>query len=258
MGGKHVKALVTGASSGIGRDIALYLNSLGYKLILVGRDYEALEEVRSNCQIAKIITCDLSRLEEVYHLYNQVKEENIDLLVNNAGFGLFGYFNETKLTSELEMINVNVTAYHVLTKLFLKDFMEKDAGYILNVASAAGFMSGPYMGAYYASKNYIVALTSAIYEDIRRQKKDVQISCLCPGPVDTDFNNRAGGYFSTGSLSSKYVAKYAVDKMLKGKLIIIPGLQMKMMVFLTRFLPRKLMLKIIYQIQKNKTKSTKM
>ena len=246
------KALVTGASSGIGRDIALYLDSLGYKLILIGRNIEALEDVQSSCKSAKIIICDLSKLEEVYQLYNQVKKENITLLVNNAGFGLFGDFNKTDIDIELEMINVNIIAVHLLTKLFLKDFIKKDKGRILNVASSAGFLPGPRMSTYYGTKNYVLKISLAIYEELRKKKSNVKINCLCPGPVVTNFQKRAGVSFTPKNLSSEYVAKYAVDKMLKDKLIIIPSFRMKLNLFVLRFIPTKILLKIVYNVQKEK------
>ena len=177
------KVLITGAGSGIGKEMALYFNSLGCSLILVGRDKDKLEEVINKCNDAKYIISDLSSREEVYKLYLKTKDEDIDILVNNAGFGLFGFFNETDLEKELDMIGVNVVAPHILTKLFLKDFIEKDKGHILNVASAAGFTAGPYLNTYYATKNYILKLTIAIYEELRRQKSHVQIRALCPGQI---------------------------------------------------------------------------
>ena len=216
----------------------------------MGRDLDKLEEVKNNCQKAKIIKCDLSDENEVISLHEKVKNENLDVLINNAGFGLFGYFHETELENELKMINVNIKAVHILTKLFLKDFIEKNSGYILNVASAAGFMAGPYLNTYYATKNYVVKLTMGIYEELKSQNSKVRISALCPGPVNTNFNNVAGGYFNTKSLSSSYVAKYAIDQMFKNKLIIIPSLKMKLAIFFTRLIPTKLMLKIVYKIQK--------
>ena len=248
------KVLITGAGSGIGKEMALYFNSLGCSLILVGRDKDKLEEVIKECNDAKYIISDLSSREEVYKLYLKTKDEDIDILVNNAGFGLFGFFNETDLEKELDMIGVNVVAPHILTKLFLKDFIEKDKGHILNVASAAGFTAGPYLNTYYATKNYILKLTIAIYEELRRQKSHVQISALCPGPVKTNFNNNAGGDFKMEGLNSKYVAEYAINKMFKGKLIIIPSFKVKMGVFFSRFLPYKLLLKIMYNFQKGKQK----
>lgn len=249
-----MKALITGASSGIGKEMAYYLDKLNYELILVARDEKALIEVKSKCQNAKIIALDLSKIENVQKLYEETKEENIDFLINDAGFGLFGYFNETSLDKELNMINVNITALHTLTKLFLKDMINKNSGTILNVASSAGFFAGPYLSTYYATKNYVLKLTMAINEELRMLNSKVKIGALCPGPVDTNFNNVAGGHFNTKALTSTYVAKYGIDNVLKGKMIIIPSLKMKLGIFFSRFLPYRLQLKILYSIQKNKTK----
>lgn len=249
-----MKALITGASSGIGKEMAYYLDKLNYELILVARDEKALIEVKSKCQNAKIIALDLSKIENVQKLYEETKEENIDFLINAAGFGLFGYFNETSLDKELNMINVNITALHTLTKLFLKDMINKNSGTILNVASSAGFFAGPYLSTYYATKNYVLKLTMAINEELRMLNSKVKIGALCPGPVDTNFNNVAGGHFNTKALTSTYVAKYGIDNVIKGKMIIIPSLKMKLGVFFSRFLPYRLQLKILYSIQKNKTK----
>ena len=167
-------------------------------------------------------------------------------------FGLFGFFNETDIEKELEMIDVNIKAVHLLTKLFLKDMIKNNQGKILNVASIAGFYSGPYLSTYYATKNYVLKLTMAISEELKRLNSSVTISCLCPGPVETNFNKVAGGSFKTGSLKSTYVAKYGIDKTLKGKLIIIPGITMKLGLFASRFIPYKLQLKIFYYIQRGK------
>lgn len=249
-----MKALITGASSGIGKEMAYYLDKLNYELILVARDEKALIEVKSKCQNAKIIALDLSKIENVQKLYEETKEENIDFLINDAGFGLFGYFNETSLDKELNMINVNITALHTLTKLFLKDMINKNSGTILNVASSAGFFAGPYLSTYYATKNYVLKLTMAINEELRMLNSKVKIGALCPGPVDTNFNNVAGGHFNTKALTSTYVAKYGIDNVIKGKMIIIPSLKMKLGVFFSRFLSYRLQLKILYSIQKNKTK----
>ena len=120
------------------------------------------------------------------------------------------------------------------------------------MASSAGFLVGPYLSTYYASKNYVLKLTMAISEELSRKKSKVKISALCPGPVDTNFNKVAGGHFNTSSLTSEYVAKYGVDKTLKGKMIIIPGLKIKLGVFFARFLPYRVLLKIMYNIQYNK------
>ncbi len=248
-------ALVTGASSGIGQDIAIYLSKLGYDLILVSRDINKLEETSQDINTkVTIYPTDLCGKDNCFRLYDKFKEENIDILVNCAGFGLFGNTWETDINKELKMIDLNITAVHILTKLFLQDMIKKDKGYILNVASSAGFLSGPYLNTYYATKNYITKWTLGIYEELRHLKSHVHISCLCPGPVNTNFNKVAGGHFNVKGLSSEYVAQYAIDKMFQNKLIIIPGFITKIAVFLNRFISYKLSLKIVYLIQNNKVK----
>ena len=250
-----MKALITGATSGIGKDMAKYLASLGYDLILIGRRKELLQELKDELDVnVLIMPLDLSEFDNVEIVYNEVKKQNIDILINNAGFGLFGEFSKTDLETEMKMINVNIKQVHYLTKMFLSDFIKKDKGYILNVASSAGFMAGPKLGTYYATKNYVLKLTLAIYEELRRNKSNVHISALCPGPVDTEFNKVAKGEFHTKAATSEYVAKYAIDKMFKNKLIIIPTIKMKLAIFFTRFVPTKLLLKITYNIQDRKTK----
>lgn len=250
-----MKALITGASSGIGESMAYYLSSLGYDLILVATNKEKLESVQKNIKTpAKIIVSDLRYEEDVFKLYEQTKDEHIDLLINNAGFGLFGDFVETDLDRELEMIEVNIKAVHILTKLFLQDFVKRDEGTILNVASSAGFMAGPHLDTYYATKNYCLKLTLGIYEELRRTGSNVHISALCPGPVDTNFNHIAKGIFKIKGADKDYVAKYAIDKTLKHKTIIIPTLRMKLAIFGSRFVPTKLLLRITYNIQKRKNR----
>ena len=248
-----MKALVTGASSGIGKEIAYYLASLGIDLIIVARNKENLEEIKKDVNVnVKIITMDLITRDNIFKLYDMVKSDDIDILINNAGFGLFGTFDETDLDREMEMINLNVTTYHILTKLFLIDFLKKDSGYILNVCSSAGFMAGPRLSTYYATKNYITKLTLAINEELRQKKSNVSISALCPGPVNTNFNKVAHGEFAINEISPKYVAKLGIDKMFKKKMLIVPTLKMKLTLFLTRFAPLRLQLIIAYHIQGKK------
>ena len=249
-----MKALITGASSGIGLEMAKYLaNEKNYDLIIVARRKKRLEKLKKELKTkVEIIELDLTKEENVYKLYNQTKKSNIDFLINNAGFGLFGAFNVTNLNRELEMIDLNIKAYHILTKLFLLDFVKKDKGRILNVASSAGFLAGPHLNTYYATKNYVLKLTMAIYEELKEQNSNVHISALCPGPVNTEFSKVAFGYFTIKGLSPEYTAKYAIEKSLKNKLIIVPGLSMKLGLFLQRFIPYKLQLKITSLIQKRK------
>lgn len=248
-----MKALITGASSGIGKDMAIYLSKMGYDLIIVARRKTILNEMENKISTnVKVIPLDLSEEDNLEVLWNEVKNDDIDILINNAGFGLFGEFDKTDIDTEFKMIDVNIKAVHFLTKKFLIKFKKEDKGYILNVASSAGFMPGPKLSTYYATKNYCLRLTEAIYEELRKDKSNVHISCLCPGPVDTEFNKVAHGEFHTKSLTSEYVAKYAIDNMFKNKLYIIPSFKMKAAVFMTRFVPRKTLLKIVYRIQDRK------
>ena len=251
-----MKALITGASSGIGRDMARYLASKNIDLILVARRKENLEKLANELNVkVTIISLDLSNEKNVYKLYDKCIDENIDILINNAGFGLFGDFIDTDLDRELSMIDVNIKAPHILTKLFLKDFINKDFGYILNVCSVAGFMAGPKLNTYYATKNYLTKLTMAINEELRQKNSKVVISALCPGPTSTEFNKVANGKFGIKEITSEYVAKYGIDKMFKGKMIIFPTLLMKLGNFGLRFIPYRLQLIITYHIQFRKTKN---
>lgn len=248
-----MKALITGASSGIGRDMAIVLGNMGYDLILVARRMEKLEELRKMLDVeVRTIGIDLSEEEACFELYEKVKSQDIDILVNNAGFGIFGEFKGVDLDRELDMINVNIKAVHILTKLFLKDFARKNSGYILNIASSAAFLPGPLLSGYYATKAYVLRLTQAVYEELRREGSRVYIGTLCPGPVDTEFNQTANVKFSVNGLASRYVAEYAIKQMFRRKLTIVPGVEMKLAMFFQRFVPAKLLLKITYRLQKRK------
>ena len=241
-------ALITGASSGIGRDMARYLDNLGYDLVLVARDEKNLKELKNDLKNnIEIISMDLSSIDNCKKLYNKVKD--IDILINNAGFGDIGSFRKTDINKEFNMIDLNIKAVHLLTKLYLDNFVKRDSGYILNVASSAAFQPGPLMATYYATKSYVYNLTLAIYEELRQMKSKVHISCLCPGPVDTNFNKVANCEFKVKPLSSEYVAKYAIDKMFKNKLVIVPGFKIKMLYIFGRIFPTKMKLKATYNIQ---------
>ena len=248
-----MKALITGSSSGIGKDMATILSDMGYDLILVARSLDKLNELKKQLKTdVKVITMDISSVDNCKKLYEKVKNDNVDILINNAGFGLVSEFKNSDLDRELEMIDLNVKSLHILTKLFYKDFVKRDSGYILNVASSAAFQPGPLMATYYSTKSYVYNLTMALYEELRRINSNVKVSCLCPGPVDTNFNNVANCEFSIKALTSKYVAKYAIDKMFKNKLLIIPGFKIKLLYIFGRFVPSKLKLRIAYNIQHNK------
>lgn len=300
-------ALVTGASSGIGRDMSRYLYSLGYSIVIVARDENKLEElkqelekretnitssvenskksnnklesnVKNNINIDNnkhiedssfidknkldnsikkkqqiiVISEDLSKSENCKKLYEKTKHIKIDLLINNAGFGVFGNFSETDLEKEINLINTNITAVHILTKLYLRDMISRNKGHILNVASIAGMEPGPLMVAYYASKAYVIRLSRAINKELKKQKSNVKISILCPGPVDTNFNNVAKVVFKAPSMPSEKVAKYGIDKALKGKLIIIPGILNKSVRFFSKIVPDCILEEVAYHIQRRK------
>lgn len=248
-----MKALITGASSGIGKEMAYYLSTLGYDLVLVARSKEDLLKVKENISTnVEIIPLDLSKLDNCYKLHKEVKD--IDILINNAGFGLFGEFSKTDLDTELNMINLNVIALHTLCKLYLKDFIKKDKGKILNVASIAGFLPGPLMSTYYSTKNYVLRLSESIKEELKHNKSKVRISVLCPGPVKTNFDNVANVRFSLKGQDSKYVAKYAIDRLLKDKFLIIPGLKIKLLRIGSKITPNSLLSKMVYNSQKRKDK----
>ena len=246
-----MKALVTGASSGIGRDIARVLSNKGYDLVIVARRVELLEELKSELKTnVEIVNLDISKRENCEKLFEEHKD--IDVLVNNAGFGIFGKFDGTDLDKELNMINTNIQAVHILTKLYVQEMKNRNSGKILNVASIAGFMSGPLMAAYYASKNYVVSLSTAINKELKKSNSNVNVSVLCPGPVNTNFNDVAGVKFGVKALSSEYVAKYAIDKVLKGKEIIIPGWHIKLLYIGNKLSPRCIASELAYHTQKAK------
>lgn len=248
-----MKALITGATSGIGRDMAIILAKQGIDLIIASRDTKKMQALARRLPVnVKTVTVDLSRESDCYYLYHEVKTENIDILINNAGFGAFGPTWEVPLETELNMLNLNVRAVHILTKLFLKDFLAKDSGYILNVASSAGFLAGPLMSAYYATKSYVLRFTEAIHEELRQSGSNVKISALCPGHVETGFDARANVRHSIGGLTSRKVAKYGINGMFRGDVVILPGMLMKLTYIGEKCLTESLMLKAAYAAQSKK------
>ena len=235
----------------MGRDMARCLAFKGYDLILVARREDrlrALQKEIKNVNV-RIITLDLSIEENCLKLYELTRDEHIDFLINNAGFGVYGRFTETSLDRELTLIKTNVIAVHILTKLFVKDMKERGSGNILNVGSIAGFLPGPLLSSYYASKNYVVRLSEAVHEELRREGSRVKVSVLCPGPVKTEFNQVAGVNFIVEGLKSSYVARYAIDKALKGKMVIIPGKSIKLLKLGARLLGEKRFTRISYTLQ---------
>lgn len=255
-----MKALVTGAGSGIGRAISRELAKRGWDLVITGRNEEKLLETAGGLECeygvgCRVILADLAKEEDCFRLYEEVRDENVDALINNAGVGVYGEFSETSLERELDLIRVNVVAVHILTKLFLRDMLRRKCGYILNVGSSAGFLAGPTFSSYYASKNYVVRLTQAIHEELRRKHSPVKISVLCPGPVKTEFNAKSDvkQEIAGGGISAQAAAAAGVDGMLKGKMIIIPGVGMKAVKVFSHFAGEELLTRIQYRIQSKKS-----
>ena len=249
----YMKVLITGASSGIGKDMARVLAKKADELVLVARNAEKLEEIKKELQNdakIEIISKDLSIEENCKEIHNQV--QNVDILINNAGFGDCGNFTKTSLEKDIQMIKTNIIAYHILTKLYLTDMKEKNSGKILNVASIAGFMPGPLMATYYATKNYVVKLSEGIREELKKEHSKVQISILCPGPVETNFNKVANVDFHLREANSMDVAKYAIKKLQKGKFYIVPGIDVKIARFGAKILPANIISKFAYMAQKRK------
>lgn len=248
-----MKVLITGASSGIGKDMARVMAKKADELVLVARNTEKLEKVKKELEKdvkIEIISKDLSLEENCKEIHNQV--QNVDILINNAGFGDCGKFTKTSLEKDINMIKTNIIAYHILTKLYLTDMKEKNNGKILNVASIAGFMPGPLMATYYATKNYVVKLSEGIREELKKEHSKVQISILCPGPVETNFNKVANVDFHLREANSMDVAKYAIKKLEKGKFYIVPGIDVKIARFGAKILPANIISKFAYMAQKRK------
>lgn len=252
-------ALVTGASSGIGRDIAKELAKRGYDIIAVARSEEGLKKTKEEIEKEYKVNVDIRAMDLIDRdgcrkLHDDVKEKygTIDILVNDAGFGTCGKFTQTDLEKELGMIDTNIVALHILTKLFLQDMVEKDKGRILNVASIAGFMPGPLMATYYSTKAYVVRLTQSIRQELFMQGSKVKISALCPGPVNTNFNKVADVKFNLLEANSKFVAKYAVNLMFMNRTLIFPSLFMWIGRLLAKILPDQVSAFFCYFAQKRK------
>ena len=246
-------ALVTGASKGIGKQIALAYAKEGAMVAFtdLNRDQvmeETEKELLSVGVKAKGYASNAASFEDSERVVEEIVKEfgRVDILVNNAGFGAFGDFAEADLITELNMVNLNVCAVHTLTKLYLADMYERDSGYILNVSSIAGFMPGPHMATYHATKAYVLKLTQSIYEEVKKQNKDIKICALCPGPIETPFLDRANVRFKTKTMTASEVAKYAIDNMFKGKYMILPGMNNKMIRFLSKIVPDRIIGKIVY------------
>lgn len=254
-------ALVTGASGGIGRDLAKLLGAGGHDLILVARSRDTLEllaaEMRREHGVnATVITADLSAPDAAEQVARDIETRGlrVDVLVNNAGFGLYGAYLETDGDREMQMIRLNVEALTQLTKLLLPAMAARGAGKIMNVASTAAFQPGPYMAVYYATKAYVLSYSEALAEEL--SGSGVTVTCLCPGVTSTGFQStaelqRSRLLQSSVVMDSMTVARAGYDGLMRGKRIVIPGVMNKAMVQSLRLTPRRLITKIVKAIQRS-------
>lgn len=243
--------LITGASSGIGLSLATIFAKNNYNLILVARRYDRLLELKENLEIkygidVVIESMDLLVIDNLKKLWE--KHKNIDILINNAGFGLYGTFDTTDLEKELDIISLNITSLVYLTKLYTNSM--KNDGKIVNIGSTAGFQPTPYMSIYGASKSFVVDFTLAIQQEIHNP----QIILFCPGETKTEFQEKAKRPKSSvlrGAIpSSDDVAKYLYDNLNKNKTFIIWGTYNKLLLLFERFFPKNIIAKLLYKTQK--------
>src|SRR3989442_1378634 len=251
-------ALITGASGGIGYELALLLARDGLDCILVARSRDKLDELAARLESGfrvktLVIARDLSKPSAVDEIYEEVSAAslNVDVLVNNAGFPVFGLFARTDLQLELEMLQVNVVALTALTKLFLRGMVERRAGRILNLASTAAFEPGPLMAVYYASKAYVLSFSEALANEL--QGTGVTVTALAPGPTRTGFQKRGGMEDSRlvrGQIAdAKSVAAAGYRGMMRGKTIVIPGFSNKLIPWVVRVSPRGVVTRVVRRMQ---------
>lgn len=255
-------ALITGASSGIGYELACIHARQGDNLVLVARNKKKLDELKSeleNTYAVKVHTIgkDLAAKDAAIEVFNELKAQNIqiDYLINNAGFGHYGLFAENDWTKEEQMIALNITALTQFTKLFLPGMIARKKGRIMNVASVAAFIPGPLMAVYYATKAYVLSFSQAIGNEVRNH--GITVTALCPGPTTSGFQAAAEidgiALFESGKLpTSAQVAEYGYKAMMKGKSVAIHGISNRVMTTATRFIPRSLIVKAVRKVQDKK------
>ncbi len=256
-------ALITGASSGIGRELAKVFAGRGYDLVLISRNKKAMDELASELRAlfgtrAIVLAKDLSKRGAADEIFKHLQRNRVevDVLVNNAGFGTFGPFVQTETQSALDLLQVNIVALTHLTRRFAAEMVKQGKGKILNVASTAAFQPGPGMATYYASKSYVLSFSEALACELAGS--GVTVSCLCPGPTRTDFQRRAGMehtrlVHALSMMDAGQVAHRAYEDLMKGKRIIIPGLLNKIGTVLARIVPHSLIMNVIQFLHRKKT-----
>lgn len=253
--------LITGASNGIGYELAKLFARDGYYLVLVARSREKLLALANEMQQqygtdSTIISKDLAKSEAPLEIMTELDERNlsIDILINNAGFGMFGPFARMEATEILHMIQVNITALTQLTHLLIPAMIQRKSGKILNVASTAAFQPGPLMAVYYATKAYVLSFSEAIGNEL--QPYGITVSALCPGPTDTGFEKRArleqSKLFQGVNMDAATVARVGYEGLFKAESIVIPGWKNRLLAFSVRFTPRSWITKVVRQLQETR------
>jgi short-subunit dehydrogenase len=252
-------ALVTGASSGLGLEFSKLLARDGYHLVIVARDAAKLQQVADELAAqhkitVRVIARDLSAADAGQAIYDELRRDSVvvDVLINNAGYALYGPFIETDLDTEVRMIGTNVTTLTILSKLFARDMVRRRRGRILNVASTAAFVPGPLMAVYYATKAYVLSFSEALANEL--QGTGVTVTALCPGPTETGFQQRAqmeGSRLVAGRkiAGAAEVAAAGYRAMLKGQTMIIPGLRNQLQTLSVRFSPRTMVAQVVRRMQ---------
>jgi len=254
-------ALVTGASGGIGLELARLLAADRHDLVLVARSRDKLEALAAELGAqhgvaARVIARDLARREAPQEIFDELQAAGVgvDVLVNNAGVGTYGPFAETDLQSELDLLQINVVALTHLTKLFLPPMIARRRGYVMQVASTAAFQPGPLMAVYYASKAYVLHLSEALANEL--EGTGVVVSALCPGPTETGFVAAAGmgdsKLFDRGAMDARAVAEAGYRGMLAGKIIVIPGFRNNLLARTVGLMPRRLVTRVVRGIQEKR------
>ncbi|WP_338983751.1 SDR family NAD(P)-dependent oxidoreductase [Spiroplasma endosymbiont of Othius punctulatus] len=254
-------ALITGASKGLGFEYCDLLLTKGYDIIGVARNTDSLGELQKKHSEREVvaINMDLSNNDNCFKLIEEVKDKNIELVINNAGYGVWGMFEKSDIQSEMNMIDLNIKALHILTKEFVKIFKEKNVGRIINVGSMAAFTPGPVFAGYYASKAYVTSLGEAVNLELKMAKSKARVITICPGPLKTDFWNRSSNqidatyYSKVKVMSTRTYAIKSLRKCLKtNKSVIIIGKMNKLAKFGINIAPRSTVLKKIYKYQKER------
>jgi uncharacterized protein len=253
-------AIITGAASGFGLEFSKFLAEDSYELIMIDIDGPGLKKVKQEFEKKyavriDVIACDLSKTESISRIYQMVKDKPVDVLINNAGYGLCGFFNDTNWQIEEDMISLQVLNLTHLTKLILNKMIERGMGRIMNVSSVAGFQPGPFMAVYYAIKAYILSFTTALSNEVKGT--GVTVTVFCPGQTKTNFQQTVAA-LSGSRLSSSgpfladlnKTARYGYDAMMSGKPIAVPGMINKLIVKAGPFIPRKWIIKIVRWLQK--------